>query len=121
YFVGGQDGYVYEIDAGTSFDGAQIQAYVQLAWNSMQSPRQDKVYRRAIFEIDSEDDISIGASFEVDYSIPENVDGDRVNAGVAAGMIPADAVDYDLINWTSPHQGELDVDLDGIGRNLSIT
>lgn len=122
HFVGAEDGFVYELDAGTSFDGAAVQAYMRLAWNTANAPTQNKRYHSATVDIDSEDAIPVGIAFHVDYAIPGNTGGARTEYNVAAGsqsLIPIAL--YDSINWTQPMQGVLEADLDGVGRNMALT
>lgn len=122
YFVGAQDGYVYELDKGKSFDGAEIAAYLRLAFANLTAPAQDKRYHKATFEIDAPSAMTIGASFHVDYAIPNNLGGAQQDISVSAGslsLIPFG--EYDSIDWTQPTEGLLEVYLDGIGRNAAIT
>ena len=50
---GGQ-GYVYEMDAGISFDGHSILAYVRFPFNDHGSPELIKKYKKVLVECDSE-------------------------------------------------------------------
>jgi hypothetical protein len=49
-FIGCTDGYVYELDRGSSFDGEKIRSYVTLWFNHSRSPRLRKRYKRITFE-----------------------------------------------------------------------
>jgi hypothetical protein len=52
-YFGSSDGlgYVYQMDVGTSFDGAAINAYITTAWNPIGSPRILKRFRAASIEM----------------------------------------------------------------------
>jgi hypothetical protein len=50
-FFGSSDGFVYRLDAGTSFDGDVIPANLSLVYNSTKSPRILKRYRKASVEL----------------------------------------------------------------------
>lgn len=52
---GGDDGYVYQMERGTSFDGQAINARLLLNWNSMKSPRLRKALHRASVELQDGD------------------------------------------------------------------
>lgn len=52
-FFGADNGYVYQGDKGSSFDGADIEAYLRLPFNNTSSPRQIKRYRKAVLEMSS--------------------------------------------------------------------
>lgn len=53
-FVGDTDGNVYEMDAGSSFDGEAIEAFIKIFYWHQKSPRVLKHYRKAIVEMASE-------------------------------------------------------------------
>jgi hypothetical protein len=50
-FLGATNGFVYELDRGTSFDGSAIAASIGLPFNSINSPRILKRYRKASVEV----------------------------------------------------------------------
>lgn len=50
-FFGDDQGYVYQADRGSSFDGAEIEAYLVLPFNNLKSPRQKKRFRLAVQEM----------------------------------------------------------------------
>lgn len=50
-YFGSSNGYVYQLDAGTSFDGQPIQANLTLVFNAIGSPRMLKRYRRGSVEL----------------------------------------------------------------------
>ena len=61
-------------------------------------------------------------AFDVNYTRPGEVSGDREDATVAAGSRTDRAIDaYANIDWTMPDQGVSETWLDGIGRNIAIT
>lgn len=55
-FVGSRDGYVFEMERGTSFDGEEIDADLLLNWHTMGTPRQRKAFRGASIEFSEETD-----------------------------------------------------------------
>jgi hypothetical protein len=123
HFVGCSDGYVYELNRGTSFDGASVPAFIRFAFNALGAPAQQKRFHSAELQIDAPDEAEIGVAFDVDYAITGNVGGAQQNADVAQGspsLIPLDQ-DYGSIDWSKPVQGVLRTYLDGIGRNCAIT
>jgi hypothetical protein len=48
-FVGANDGFVYRLDQGVSFDGAEIESYLRLPYWSLNSPNQRKHIKRVLF------------------------------------------------------------------------
>ena len=118
-FVGAEDGYVYELDRGTSFDGAAISAYIRLPFNSVGSAYQDKRWHKATFEMSTPDDITVGMAFDIDYA--RGLGGTQVDTSVEAGAAIVTTDLYDDIDWTDAVQGTLESHIDGIGRNLAAT
>lgn len=65
-FLGSRDGFVYEMERGTSFDGEAIDADLLLNWNTMGTPRQRKALRSANLEFSEDTDhveLMFGARF----------------------------------------------------------
>lgn len=118
-FAGGTDGYVYELDKGTSFDGAAINTYLRLAFNSLKSPTQKKAFHKFTADVLCEDAITVGVKFDVDYG--HGLGGVQSNETSTAGspIISTDA--YASIDWTVPVHGEVIHYLYGIGRNVAVT
>jgi hypothetical protein len=50
-FFGDDNGFVYQCDRGSSFDGQPIEAYLRMPFNNTKSPRLRKRYRKAIIEM----------------------------------------------------------------------
>ncbi|MCV0395478.1 MAG: hypothetical protein K5872_22280 [Rhizobiaceae bacterium] len=130
YFVGATDGFVYELQAGNSFDGAEVPAFLRLAWNTIGAPRQQKRFHKATVEVDAEEDVEIGIAFDVDYRRNANAHGARADVDVDAGspsLVDTDGggagtvQGYDDIDWTPSMQGLVEAYLDGIGTNLALT
>lgn len=121
-FIGGTDGYVYEADKGVSFDGATIPAFMQFAWNSIGAPRVDKRFHSTTVELDAPDNTAVGVSFQVNYNRPGELAGPQVAFDATSGTRRFAGIDfYSNLVWTNPVQGEVHVDLQGIGQNIAIT
>jgi hypothetical protein len=121
-FAGTENGFVHELDVGTSFDGAEINAFIRFPWNSVGAPVTDKRYHKATIEGDMPSDATLGVAFDVNYARPGEVSGARDDTTVAAGSRTDRPIDvYANIDWTRPDQGVLETWLDGIGRNIAIT
>lgn len=66
-FLGSDDGYVYQADKGSSFDGADIEAFLRPAFNNSRSPRIRKRYRKAVLEMSATGYASIRVQPEFSY------------------------------------------------------
>lgn len=62
-FAGDENGYVYQFDRGTSFDGSSIRARLLTNWNTMKSPRVRKTVHGASVELQEGDyaELTFGA------------------------------------------------------------
>lgn len=121
-FVGASNGYVYEMEKGTSFDGDAISAYLRMVWNHVGAPGQNKRWHSATFGVDAVSAVTIGVVHHVDYGNAQEGTGDQTNYAVSAGSMTDWTIeDYDSIDWTLSDQGELKAYLDGFGKNLAVS
>lgn len=85
-FTGGYDGYVYELDSGTSFDGDLIETLARLAYSSFSTQYQgltgiQKRLTRAVVEVRAQSPVEVFFAPSFDYEdtdIPESVQGQIV-------------------------------------------
>jgi hypothetical protein len=66
-FFGSSNGFVYRLDAGTSFDGAVIPANLSLVYNSTKSPRILKRYRKASVEMTGDSFAEFAFGYDLGY------------------------------------------------------
>jgi hypothetical protein len=118
-FVGCQDGFVYELNRGTSFDGEPIKSYIRLPFNAAGSPSQNTRWTKATFEIDSPDPITIGVAFDVDYA--HGIGGEEAFADSLSGTSIITTQPYSEVDWTQPVEGRIEHHINGIGPNVSAT
>ena len=69
-FFGSGNGFVYQMDVGTSFDGGAIAANINLVYNSIKSPRVLKRYRKASVEITGDSYAEIQFGYDLGYRTP---------------------------------------------------
>lgn len=121
-FLGAEDGFVYEMEAGNSFDGQPVPAFLTLAWHHMRSPRLDKRFFLAEVETDAPETVSIGVNFGIEYRRPDQAQGVEFNFDVDAGTMMQNAIgDYGDFDWTEPEMGRLKSHISGIGTNIAVT
>lgn len=121
-FAGGADGYVYQIDKGTSFDGANILAYMRTPFASQGTPHQDSRYHSVRFDVvsDAEVDVAFGVGAEYSYGnddLPSPIEQTQQLSGTG-GYWSVD--NWDQFVWSGLAQTELYVDLQAIGKNISL-
>lgn len=120
-FFGSTDGYVYEADRGRSFDGAEIFAYMKLAFNHIKSPMEKKRFRRA--DIESKTESACAMSVHGEYSLGNPDIGltdviDISRQGLGAYF---DLTNYDESFFDAPRHAVNKVRLDGVGTDLSLS
>ena len=91
-FAGGSDGFVYQLDAGTSFDGAAILSILRLAFNALKSPTRKKRFRRFVLELSAQAPVTVRVQPDFDYG----------DFGGSTGLL-------DMDMWASGGGGLLDV------------
>jgi hypothetical protein len=121
-FAGASSGYVYEMEAGNSFDGQPVPAFLTLAWHHMKAPRVDKRFFLAEVEIDAPQLVSIGVGFGIEYRRPDQAQGVEFSFLADPGTAMQSGIgDYEQFDWTEPEMGRLTAHLSGIGTNIAMT
>ena len=118
--AGCEDGYVYRLDSGTSFDGRAVRAFAQTPYNHLGAARVDKRYHAADIELEAPADARIGIVAQFDYG-----GGAQPSDHVPAILVTGGGGSWDLSNWnefywSSPVEGTAFADIDGFGRNVSL-
>jgi hypothetical protein len=118
-FMGCADGFVYELNKGSSFDGAAIEAYCRIWYVNNQAPRIRKRYRKAVLEMTVQAYSTLAVSAEFSY-------GDQT-IGIAADTATASggggywgAANWDSFYWDAQTINQPAVRIDGSGVNMSL-
>lgn len=119
-FAGDKDGFVYQIDVGTSFDGAEVEAYVLFPFNSVGAAMQNKRFHRAVLEIDGGLDTTIALTAEYGYGDPDQPAGIEQSFDVSGGGGFWNVANWNEFYWSAPVQGIASAELEGIGRNVAV-
>jgi len=120
-FFGADNGFVYQLDAGTSFDGESIPAFLRLMFNHVGSPPWHKRWHKAALEGDFGNANSIMMTAEFDYGDPyqpaASLQGFSIEG--AGGFWDEDA--WESFYWDAAVEGRAECRLAGHGRNCSLT
>lgn len=119
-FASGSDGYVYELDKGTSLDGANIQSHLMLAFNSSKSPRTRKHYRRTVLQATCKNTAQVNIGYELNYGSTESDSGYRNFQTLLGNGGFWDIFTFDLFNWDAAAVAEYTIDTPGNGRNIGM-
>lgn len=115
---GSDNGFVYQMDKGTSFDGAQVDAFIRLAFNFINKAEFNKEFLKAVFEVDSTEALSVSFTPDFDYGESEDITQDL--SILASGGI-WDTSLWDEFIWGDQIISNPVAYLDGSGQNIGIT
>ncbi len=119
-FGAGSDGYVYELDAGTSIDGSNITAFMLLAFNNNKTPRSRKHYKRVILQATCSGIAQVNVGYDLSYAGDESPTGMRDLQTLIGGGGYWDSFIWDSFNWDSATVQEYKIDTPGNGRNIGL-
>lgn len=119
-FFGSDDGYVYQLDVGTSFDGAEVEALIRLPFYRAGYPSNAKAWKRAVVEIDAPLGAALTFMTEMDYSSTERPTpvaqtfDVRSGGGVWGGAI------WGEFAWGTQIVGQAEAYLDGSSISIAL-
>lgn len=117
---GSDDGYVYEMDKGTSFDGAEIAAFCRLAFNHSGSPTQSKRYHLATLEVDAVTGTQLRLSAEFSHGNPLQPPAAEQTFDVMGGGGFWNGVNWNDFLWSTAVEGKAACRIKGHGENISV-
>ena len=117
-YFGSDEGWVFEAERGSSFDGEEIEAYIRLPLNHQRSPTRNKKYRKADIHLDLKSRVKMGVS--AIFNDGNTPDQPQVDQDLYGGGGLFDESLWDEFFWDSPLNGYGEYDLMGQGRNVSL-
>lgn len=122
-FVGAATGgYVYEVDRGSSFDGAAIEASLVFNWNFARSPRILKRYRKLSLELQGNFYAAINFGYSLGYNTSRRMQ--PVTQAVTsnfAGVPRWDTFVWDAFTWDGSTLSPSEIQLRGSAENIQPT
>jgi hypothetical protein len=120
-FAGAEDGYVYQLDAGTSHDGEAIEAWFITHFVSPDATY-NYIWPEAFMEADAATSASEAITYRAEYSYG---DGNLVPSDEHSGDITGvgafwDIGVWDQFIWDAPVLGRAWADLQGFGFNIAL-
>lgn len=119
-FFASTSGNIYEMDSGTSFDGAIISTLLLTAYHSYGSPRLWKNFKRLVLEISADKGLPLAYRTVFDYSepqYPKTLLSEYMTKGVS-GIWGQDA--WGSFSWGANSVQRLVLYLRGSGANMGI-
>jgi hypothetical protein len=115
-------GFVYQMDVGSSFDGAAIDAYMVFNWNAMKTPRRHKRFRKASIEMQSNYYASFQFGYTLGYGTPKLVQPTPVSYTSNFSGAPVwDTAVWDAFVWDGLTLSPSEVRMVGTAENVQIT
>lgn len=121
-YAGSEAGYVFQLDVGTSFDGAIISAYIVTAWDQVKSPRILKRFRAASIEVQGDSYAEIQYGWQLGYSNAQIPQLPPTLQVLNLGGVPHwDQFVWDNFVWDGTGLIPTDVDETGTAENIRVT
>jgi hypothetical protein len=119
-YFGSDNGFVYALDAGTSFDGEDIPANITLVYNSTNSPRILKRFRRASVEMTGDSYAEFSFAYDLGYRTPELEQ--PLEDNYRNDLRPAywDAISFDNFVFDGRDISPSEVEVVGTAENMAI-
>lgn len=119
-----EQGFVYQLDMGTSFDGASLDAYITMAWDALKSPEILKRFRECSIEMQGNAYAEFMFGYQLGYGSPNISQPTSVLYPSAFTGAPQ----WDSgISWDGPYVwdgrtlGPTRADMTGTGENVQFT
>jgi hypothetical protein len=120
-YFGSTDGYVYKDNVGTSFDGAEIEAWIRPVFNNLQSPLVRKTFLRAVFEVESEGYARVNATYDLGYGSPDvSAAATQDDQAILGAGSYWDQFNWDDFIWDAPVVANAYLSIDGTENNISF-
>lgn len=120
-FFGSDNGMVYRLDAGTSFDGAAIDHHMTLVYAAQGNSRVRKRYRAAVLEVNGEGYSQFEMTYELGYGGTEPAQGVAIQtAGINLSSVYWDSFTWDDFTWDGRTLTPTELELHGTAENISL-
>lgn len=119
-YFGSTNGMVYEMDLGTSFDGDDISATLEMVFNATHSHRLLKRYRKASLEVNSNDYFAFDVGYALGYAAPDVSQSAAVSYSQFLRSSYWDSFVWDSFVWDGNSILPSEVDLTGSAVNISF-
>lgn len=116
-YVGAGNGYVYQMDKGTSVDGDPVSAFIRLSFSHMRSPETIKKFLKCIFEATATDQVELKFTPDYDYS---DRSGNTQDLTMTAGGGFFDIDKFDEFLWSEAVVANPEAYLEGSGKNIGL-
>ena len=121
HLFGTTTGYVMHNDTGTSFDGREINAYLNTNINTAKSPRIRKRFRRCVLELQGEAYVEMDVGYAFEWASERILPHLFESAPMSfAALSFWDSFVWDNFFWDGRSNDVVSVELNGTGENLQL-
>ena len=119
-FGAATNGYVYELNVGTSFDGEVITATIIMTFNNSKSPRLRKRYRRSVLQFRAGSTAHIGVGYDLSYGDYDTSFGDSDSRTIYGAGGFWESFTWENFVWDSAYAQQITLNTVGSGENVAI-
>ena len=119
-FFGSTNGFVYQLDTGTSFDGAAIVANLTFTYNAMGDARTLKRFRKASLEIQGVGYIGFSFAYDTAYATSQYESSPSTFYAAALQSAYWDAFSWDNFFWDGSTLQPTELELTGTAENIAL-
>jgi hypothetical protein len=120
-FFGSTDGFVYRLDAGTSFDGESISATALLNFAPQGDSRVRKRYRKGSIEIQGASYVELQVGYNLSYADPLVVDQGAAMTYANSFSAPYwDSFVWDAFVWDGLTLSPNEIEITGEAENIAV-
>jgi hypothetical protein len=119
-YFGSTNGFVYQMEKGTSHDGEALAWSASLAYNHFGSPLQIKQYRKLRVEASGEGYAEFSLSYNVGYGTTDLPQGVSTQVTTNLTSTVWDSFVWDQFYWDGQALVPAEADLDGTAENISL-
>lgn len=119
-YFGSDNGMVFQMDKGTSFDGADIEAYLYLAYNFSRGGRTLKRYRDGVLECQGSGYAEFNLGYTLGYGLTDVIQPAVQAVVTNFSSVFWDAFTWDAFVWDGVTLGPSSFELDGEAENISL-
>jgi len=120
-YFGSNDGFIYQMDSGNSFDGEELNYILRIPFNNLRSPRNKKRFFKAIFEIDAPTgaDISFAPDFSYGSAFTPKARKQQLEVDSNIAYWGEDIFWGDFI-WSGESPASAEAYIEGSGQNMGM-
>jgi hypothetical protein len=119
-YFGSDNGYVYQMDVGTSQDGEPISWSIELSYNHLGSPRQLKSFRKAVVEVTGSNYAEFSFSYTLGYGTTEYEASSTTTNVTELSSTTWDSFTWDSFFWDGRTLSPSQSDVTGTAENISM-